>query len=81
MAAGFIMRQVDIDATSGKIVHESEIEIPDTPLDKIGVIATLLAVSGVVSVGDAANSVGLKPQDLIVEAQSWAAASGGSNAD
>lgn len=74
MVAGHKVRQVDIDATTKEIVYENEWFVPDTPLDKMGVIATLLAVSGAVSVEDAANAVGLTPEDLIVEAQSWAVA-------
>lgn len=53
-----------------------EWETPDvvTPLDSLGALATLLAVVGAVSVEDAANAVNLTPQDLINEAQAWAAA-------
>lgn len=43
------------------------------PLDTNGVIATLLAVSGTVSEQDAANAVGLQPEDLVVEALGWRA--------
>lgn len=81
MAAGFIMRQVDIDATTKEVVYEAEVEIPDTPLDKLGALATLLAVSGLATVEDAANAAGLRPEDLIVEAQSWAVAQELNNAD
>ena len=51
-------------------------ETPDvhTPLDTVGVIATLLAVTGNLTVQDAANAVGLTPDDLVREAQAWAAA-------
>ena len=51
-------------------------ETPDvhTPLDTAGVIATLLAVTGNLTVQDAANAVGLTPDDLVREAQAWAAA-------
>lgn len=44
------------------------------PLDPTGALATLLAVEQVVSVQDAANAVGLTPEDLILEAEAWAAA-------
>lgn len=44
------------------------------PLDTNGVIATLNAVLGVWPLQDAANAVGLTPQDLITEAESWAVA-------
>jgi len=54
-------------------------ETPDPergPLDPLGAAMTLLAVVGVVTVEDAANAVGLTPDDLIHEAQAWAAAGG-----
>ena len=53
-----------------------EIEIPDEvyPLNQTGALATLLAVTEVVSVEDAANAVGLTPEHLIAEAQAWAVA-------
>jgi hypothetical protein len=44
------------------------------PLDPTGALATLLAVTGTVTVTDAANAVGLTPDDLIAEAQAWEAA-------
>lgn len=47
---------------------------PAAPLDATGALATLLAVLEVVPVDDAANAVGLTPDDLIVEAQAWAVA-------
>jgi len=51
-------------------------ETPDVhrSLDTNGVMATLNAVLGLWSLQDAANAVGLTPQDLINEAQAWAAA-------
>jgi len=51
-------------------------ETPDvhTPLDTNGVMATLNAVLGLWSLQDAANAVGLTPNDLVHEAQAWAAA-------
>ena len=47
---------------------------PQIPLDPTGALATLLAVTGTLTVADAANAVGLAPQDLMAEAQAWAAA-------
>lgn len=47
---------------------------PQPPLDPTGALATLLAVLEVVPVEDAANSVGLTPNELILEAQAWAVA-------
>lgn len=51
-------------------------EVPDVrhPLDPLGAAMTLLAVTGVLTVEDAANAVGLTPDDLIHEAEAWAAA-------
>jgi hypothetical protein len=54
-----------------------QVDAPDPvrpPLDGSGVLATLLAVSGVLSVEDAANAVGLSPDDLVAEAEAWAVA-------
>jgi hypothetical protein len=54
-------------------------ETPDPPkaaLDALGAAMTLLAVTGTLTVEDAANAVGLAPDDLIHEAQAWAAAGG-----
>jgi len=48
-------------------------ESPQQPLDSTGALATLLAVTGTVSVDDAANAVGLTVDDLVHEAQAWAA--------
>lgn len=45
------------------------------PLDPVGALATLLVVVGTLDVQDAANAVGLTPDDLIAEAQAWAIAS------
>ena len=58
----------------GNLLKEEIFEVPNThtPLDSIGVIATLNAVLGVWSLADAANAVGLTQQDLIAEAQAWA---------
>lgn len=37
-----------------------------------GALATLLAVTETLDVGDAANAVGLTADDLVAEAQAWA---------
>lgn len=47
---------------------------PQVPLNATGALATLLAVTGTLNVVDAANAVGLTPQDLTAEAEAWAAA-------
>ena len=54
-----------------------EIDLPDPPqqpLPPAGALAALLAVEGVLTVIDAANAVGLTPEDLTLEAQAWAVA-------
>ena len=45
------------------------------PLDPVGALATLLAVTGTLTVEDAANAVHLLPSELVAEAEAWAAAS------
>lgn len=50
-------------------------ETPDPergPLDALGAAMTLLAVTGVLTVDDAANAVGLTADDLVHEAEAWA---------
>lgn len=47
------------------------------PLDPTGALATLLVVEGVLPIADAANAIGATPQQLIDEAEGWAAAGGG----
>lgn len=44
------------------------------PLDPLGALATLLVVEGVLPITDAANAAGVTPQQLIDEAEGWAAA-------
>ena len=44
------------------------------PLEPLGAAMTLLAVLGVVPLADAANAVGLAPEQLVTEARAWAAA-------
>jgi hypothetical protein len=60
--------------TDGVLVDEYEIDVPPQPLDPTGALATLLAVVGTLTVEDAANAIGLTPDDLVTEAQAWAAA-------
>lgn len=47
---------------------------PQQPLDPTGALATLLAVTGTLTVEDAANSVHLEPAALVAEAEAWAVA-------
>ena len=56
------------------VTHTWETPDEHTPLDTLGVMATLNAVLGIWTLQDAANAVGLTPDDLIREAQAWAAA-------
>lgn len=71
------MKHVYIDPAG--VTHTWETPDTHSPLDINGVMATLNAVLGIWSVEDAANAVGLTPQDLINEAQAWAL--GAANAD
>ena len=45
---------------------------PRQPLNPTGALATLLAVLELSTVQDAANAVGLTPEDLVAEAEAWA---------
>ena len=64
----------DPSKINNNIVEEYEIDVPQQPLQGAQVLATLNAVLGIWSLQDAANAVGLLPEDLIVEAQAWAVA-------
>lgn len=59
------------------ITHTWETADTHTPLDTLGVIATLNAVLGLWPLEDAANAVGLSPDDLVAEAQAWAVGGAG----
>lgn len=75
---------IDLDANTitiqdhGVTVETRELTLAERqhngpqPLDSLGALATLLAVESVLTVDDAANAVGLTPQDLITEAEAWA---------
>jgi hypothetical protein len=58
----------------GQQVVGQLLDPPPQPLDPTGALATLLAVLEVATVADAANAVGLTPDDLIAEAEAWEAA-------
>lgn len=59
---------------NGNLVFEEVVEHQHASLGPNGVFATLNVILGVWSLSDAANAVGLLEDDLILEAQSWAAA-------
>jgi hypothetical protein len=59
---------------NNNIIDEYDEHFPAQPLDPTGALATLLAVVGTLTVTDAANAIGLTPDDLVTEAQAWAAA-------
>lgn len=67
--------RIEIWKNSVLVAVEEIPDLPKAPLDGLGALATLLAVESVLTVEDAANAVGLTPQDLVNEAQGWAAAS------
>jgi len=64
----------DTTKPNNNIVEEYDVDVPQQPLQGVQVLATLNAVLGVWSLQDAANSVGLSPEELVAEAQAWAAA-------
>ena len=47
---------------------------PQEPLDAAGALATLLATKGVLTTEEAADAVGLQPEQLVAEAEAWAVA-------
>lgn len=62
---------------NSNIVEEYDLpDPPQAPLDATGALAALLAVTGTLTVEDAANAVGLPPEALVLEAEAWAAAQG-----
>jgi bifunctional ADP-heptose synthase (sugar kinase/adenylyltransferase) len=76
---------IDLDAGTftreehGQIIFTRPLTIEERqqyakpPLDPTGALATLLAVLELSTVEDAANAVGLTPEDLVAEAEAWAA--------
>lgn len=68
-------RRLEIDEvwdSEGNLLERVEVWRNPTPLDPVGALATLLAVTGALEVSDAANAVQLRPEDLINEAEAWA---------
>lgn len=47
------------------------------PLNETGALAALLVAQGILPIHDAANAVGVTPQQLINEVEGWAAAAAG----
>ena len=65
----------DPSKPNNNIVEEIDLpDAPQQPLPPAGALAALLAVEGVLTLTDAANAVGLTPEDLTLEAQAWAVA-------
>lgn len=64
----------DPAAHDNNVISVETINAPQAPLPPVGVLATLLAVTEVLTVEDAANAVGLMPADLVAEAQAWGTA-------
>jgi hypothetical protein len=44
---------------------------PSKSLPAAGALATLLVITGALDIEDAANAVGVKPEDLVNEAVAW----------
>lgn len=59
---------------NGDILNMVDIEVSQSPLEGIALVATLNAVIGIWSLPDAANIAGLTEQDLINEALAWGVA-------
>jgi hypothetical protein len=57
------------------------VESSGYPTSSIVSLATLLVVLDVLPIEDAANAVGLTPDDLVAEAEAWAVASETQNGD
>lgn len=70
--------RVVVYGPDGTIIEESgePDALPPTPMLPHEVIAVLNAVLGLWSLNDAANAIGRQPEDLIAEAEAWAAAGG-----
>ena len=67
------MRHEIYDSTG--LIYVGELpDPPRSPLDAHGVAATLNAVLGMWPLDDAANAVGLAPEQLVAEAEAWAVA-------
>lgn len=65
----------DPSKPNSNIIAEYEVpDPPQQPLDQVGALAALLAVTGTLTVEDAANAVGLQPDALVAEAEAWAVA-------
>ena len=65
---------------NGNIIEEIELpDPPQQPLNQVGALTTLLVVTGVVTLEDGANSLGLAHEQLVAEAQAWAVARNNNN--
>lgn len=83
---GVVVHAEVIDLDAGTVTTESHGEVVSVrdltdderrqygpqPLNHLGALATVLAVREVIPLADAANAVGLTPDDLVAEAQAWA---------
>jgi len=60
---------------NGRLVSvEDMADTTSAPLDATGALATLLATKGVLTTEEAADAVGLQPEQLVAEAEAWAVA-------
>jgi hypothetical protein len=69
-----VVAMINIYKDSILVEQYAQPPIGPQPLDPTGALATLLAVVGTLTVTDAANAIGLTPDDLVTEAEAWAAA-------
>ena len=75
------MTTVHYRTADGETLTYTQPDPPRSPLDPVGALATLLAVTETVSVADAANAVGLTSDDLVAEAEAWAMGAQGDDVD
>lgn len=71
------MRNAYFQMVNGEQLVADLPDQPPEPLDAQGALAALLVVQGVLPIEDAANAIGVTPEQLVTEAQGWAAAAGG----
>ena len=71
----FVLEEYGVIVESRPLTTQERQMYGPQPLDTTGALATLLAVESVLTVEDAANAVGLTPQDLITEAEAWSVGS------
>ena len=60
----------------GTMIGTDEEPVTPPPLDPLGAAMTLLVMKGVLTTEEAADAIGLQPEQLVAEAEAWAVATG-----